>query len=120
MHCWLPQACNLLALVELPLTYLVAAFYKFAQLDNLESLRQKLLKNAEIGGLQGTLLLAAEGINATLCGSEIGIKDFIDLLRKEEAFNELYNECSNLVYRIAFSILKNKENSEDIKQMVFL
>ncbi|OON11946.1 MAG: hypothetical protein BTM30_07315 [Synechococcus lacustris str. Tous] len=80
---------NLLALVELPLTYLVAAFYKFAQLDNLESLRQKLLKNAEIGGLQGTLLLAAEGINATLCGSEIGIKDFIDLLRKEEAFNEL-------------------------------
>ncbi|NBV70247.1 MAG: hypothetical protein EBR69_06105, partial [Synechococcaceae bacterium WB4_2_0805] len=71
------------------MTYLVAAFYKFAQLDNLESLRQKLLKNAEMGGLQGTLLLAAEGINATLCGSEIGIKDFIDLLRKEEAFNEL-------------------------------
>ena len=71
------------------MTYLVAAFYKFAQLDNLESLRQKLLKNAEMGGLQGTLLLAAEGINATLRGSEIGIKDFIDLLRKEEAFNEL-------------------------------
>ena len=40
--------------------------------------------------------------------------------KQEEAFNELYNECSNLVYRIAFSILKNKENSEDIKQMVFL
>ena len=71
------------------MTYLVAAFYKFAQLDNLESLRQKLLKNANMCGLQGTLLLAAECINATLCGSEIGIKDFIDLLRKEEAFNEL-------------------------------
>ncbi|NDG78089.1 MAG: rhodanese-related sulfurtransferase, partial [Synechococcaceae bacterium WB8_1B_057] len=71
------------------MTYLVAAFYKFAQLDNLESLRQKLLKNAEMGGLQGTLLLAAEGINATLCGSEISIKDFIDFLQKEEAFNEL-------------------------------
>ena len=40
--------------------------------------------------------------------------------KQEEAFNELYNECSNLVYRISFSILKNKENSEDIKQMVFL
>lgn len=40
--------------------------------------------------------------------------------KKEENFNELYNEFSNLVYRIAFSILKNKDNSEDIKQIVFL
>lgn len=40
--------------------------------------------------------------------------------KQEDVFNELYNECSNLVYRIAFSILKNKENSEDIKQIVFL
>ena len=27
--------------------------------------------------------------------------------KQEDVFNELYNECSNLVYRIAFSILKN-------------
>ena len=40
--------------------------------------------------------------------------------KQEDVFNELYNKCGNLVYKIAFSILKNKENSEDIKQIVFL
>ena len=40
--------------------------------------------------------------------------------KQEDVFNELYNKCGNLVYKIAFSILKNKENSEEIKQMVFL
>lgn len=40
--------------------------------------------------------------------------------RNEEIFNELYNKYSDLVYKIAFSILKNKENSEEIKQIVFL
>ena len=35
--------------------------------------------------------------------------------KQEDVFNELYNKCGNLVYKIEFSILKNKENSEDIK-----
>lgn len=34
--------------------------------------------------------------------------------KQEDVFNELYNKCGNLVYKIAFSILKNKENSEEI------
>ena len=38
--------------------------------------------------------------------------------KQEDVFNELYNKCGNLVYKIAFSILKNKENSEDIKQKI--
>ena len=37
----------------------------------------------------------------------------------EILFNELYEKYGNLVYGIAFSILKNKENSEDIVQKVF-
>lgn len=39
---------------------------------------------------------------------------------KKEAFDLLYDKYSNLVYGAAFSILKNKENSEDILQKVFL
>lgn len=39
---------------------------------------------------------------------------------KNNKFNELYSKYSNLVYRIAFSILKNEENSKDIMQKVFL
>ena len=38
---------------------------------------------------------------------------------KEEAFNTLYKNYHKLVYGIAFSVLKNKDDSEDVSQMVF-
>lgn len=38
---------------------------------------------------------------------------------KELAFNKLYKNYKNLVYGVSFSILKNKENSEDVVQDVF-
>lgn len=38
---------------------------------------------------------------------------------REKSFNELYEKYGKLVYAISFSILKNKENSEDIVQIVF-
>ena len=38
---------------------------------------------------------------------------------REKSFNELYEKYGKLVYAISFSILKNKENSEDIMQIVF-
>lgn len=34
--------------------------------------------------------------------------------KNEIDFNKLYNKYSRLVYAVAFSILKNKEDSEDI------
>ena len=71
------------------MTYLVAAFYKFTALNQLESLRKRLLDKAELEQLQGTLLLAPEGINATLCGPEVGIKEFICLLQEEKEFRDL-------------------------------
>lgn len=40
--------------------------------------------------------------------------------KSEKEFNQFYEKYHLLVYRIAFSILKNKEDSEDIKQKVFL
>lgn len=39
--------------------------------------------------------------------------------KKDSIFNELYDKYNNLVYSIAFSLLKDKENSEDITQLVF-
>lgn len=38
---------------------------------------------------------------------------------KEQYFDKFYNNNYNLVYRISFSILKDKENSEDVTQNVF-
>lgn len=40
---------------------------------------------------------------------------FCRLKKKEKnAYEELYKKYSSLVYKIAFSILKDKENAEDI------
>lgn len=45
---------------------------------------------------------------------------FIEIANKnEEEFNKLYEKYKSLVYAISFSILKNKEASEDIVQIVF-
>lgn len=38
---------------------------------------------------------------------------------KEKSFNELYEKYSKLIYNIAFSILKSRENSEDVMQNLF-
>ena len=45
----------------------------------------------------------------------IGIKNGNEL-----DFNKLYDKYKSLVYGVAFAILKNKEDSEDIVQIVFL
>lgn len=46
---------------------------------------------------------------------------FCRLKKKEKnAYEELYKKYSSLVYKIAFSILKDKENAEDIMQNVFI
>lgn len=46
---------------------------------------------------------------------------FSKLKKKEKiAYEELYQKYSSLVYKIAFSILKDKENAEDIMQNVFI
>ncbi len=40
--------------------------------------------------------------------------------REKEIYEEIYNKYNKLVFKIAYSILKNKENSEDIMQNIFL
>src|SRR5574344_1628324 len=44
---------------------------------------------------------------------------FDEIRQGNNNFENLYNKYYRLVYKIAFSILKNKENSEDIAQNVF-
>lgn len=54
--------------------------------------------------------------------NEIELQELFYRLKQKEdtAYEELYQKYSPLVYQIAFSILKNKENAEDIMQNVFL
>lgn len=58
----------------------VAALYKFARLDGFEALRAPLAAFCCGRGIKGTLLLAHEGINGTVAGSEADIAALIDHL----------------------------------------
>ena len=59
----------------------VAALYKFAPFDDPAAMRPPLLTLCEEQGLCGTLLLAGEGINGTIAGSEAGLATVIDYIR---------------------------------------
>ncbi|RUY60749.1 rhodanese-related sulfurtransferase, partial [Mesorhizobium sp. M7A.F.Ca.CA.001.13.1.1] len=62
----------------------VAALYRFARLDAFEELRAPLAAFCCGRGIKGTLLLAHEGINGTVAGSETAIAELIAYLEAIE------------------------------------
>lgn len=57
--------------------------YCFARLDDPQALRQVLLAESAARHLRGTILLAHEGINLVLAGSEAGIEALLGLVRAQ-------------------------------------
>ena len=64
----------------------VAAFYQFVALPDFRELREPLRAFCAGLGLKGSVLLAAEGINGTVAGSEDGISALVEELRHGEVF----------------------------------
>jgi UPF0176 protein len=64
----------------------VAAFYQFVALPDFRELREPLRAFCAGLGLKGSVLLAAEGINGTLAGSEDGIGALVAELREGALF----------------------------------
>ncbi len=60
--------------------YKVAAFYQFAALPDFRELREPLRALCAELDLKGSVLLAREGINGTLAGSDDGIAAFVNQL----------------------------------------
>ena len=60
----------------------VAAFYQFAALPDFRELREPLRAIGTGLGLKGSVLLAHEGINGTLAGSDEGIDAFVGKLQQ--------------------------------------
>jgi UPF0176 protein len=67
----------------------IAALYRFVRLDNYESLRKPLLQFMLDNQIRGTLLLAAEGINGTVAGSQASITRLLDYLREDERLADI-------------------------------
>ncbi len=67
-------------------TYLTAAMYHFVSLPHFKTLREPLLKLCMSREIKGTLLLAHEGINGTVAGSEKAIIELLDYLKNNPFF----------------------------------
>ena len=67
----------------------IAAFYQFTPMTNLEELQSSLRKLLESLSVKGTILLATEGINGTIAGSNESMDEFELFLQKKKLFNEL-------------------------------
>ncbi|MGX2953293.1 oxygen-dependent tRNA uridine(34) hydroxylase TrhO [Shewanella sp. JL219SE-S6] len=72
----------------------VCALYKFVSLPDYEALRQPLLEIMEDNGIRGTLLLAAEGINGTVAGSENGINTLMAWLDAQNGLDNIVSKRS--------------------------
>ncbi len=72
----------------------VCALYKFVSLPDYEALRQPLLETMEDNGIRGTLLLAAEGINGTVAGSESGINTLMAWLDAQNGLDNIVSKRS--------------------------
>jgi len=71
------------------MSLLVAAFYRFAALENLPALRGELLQLAQAQEVSGTILLAAEGVNGTIAGADAGVQVLLDRLRQVSGLEHL-------------------------------
>jgi UPF0176 protein len=74
--------------------FLVAALYHFARFGRYQSFREPLQAFCDEHGIKGTLLLAAEGINGTVAGSDEAIARLLAYLRAEPEFAGLEHKES--------------------------
>ena len=69
--------------------WLVAAFYRFAPLPDPGALGCELQALGSTLALRGTLLLAPEGINGTLCGRDSAVETLLERLRRIPGVGDL-------------------------------
>lgn len=78
--------------------YSIISFYKFINIEDLEGLRMFLLENCNAQNIKGTILIAGEGINGTVAGSQSDIEQFCALFNSLKGFEDV-------TYRQSYSFL---------------
>jgi UPF0176 protein len=64
-------------------SFSIQAFYKFIPLSSCQTLQQQLLEVCKKEGVMGTILLAEEGINATLAGDFESLNEVVRFMQEE-------------------------------------
>ena len=94
--------------------YTVAAFYRFTTLENLPALQERLAGALRRLDARGTVLLADEGINGTLCIETSKASSLVDILRDVPGCGDLEpRESFNSVQ--AFRRLKVRLKTEIVR-----
>ncbi len=68
---------------------LVCALYKFVSLDNYKEMREPLREFMESESIKGTILLAEEGLNGTVSGSESAISKLLSYLNNDKRISPI-------------------------------
>lgn len=71
------------------MTWIIATFYKFVDLHDLPQLREDVLAESQRWGLCGTILLAEEGLNATVAGFRESLDHLLAWLQAHPAIGPL-------------------------------
>ena len=85
---------GLLPLVIVMADFLIAALYKFVHLPDFRELSAPLLEHCEAHDVKGTLLLAEEGINGTIAGTDAGVQAVLAYLRADQRLANLVHKES--------------------------
>lgn len=71
------------------MAYVVAAFYKFTDLPDVQQKQAELLTRSQNWQIRGTILLATEGINGTIAGSEAAVEQVLQDLQDDDRLAKL-------------------------------
>lgn len=71
------------------MSLILASFYKFVKLSDLETLQVSLLELCKQEEIKGTILLAPEGFNANIAGNNNGINNVINYFQNDFRFEDL-------------------------------
>jgi UPF0176 protein len=104
--------------------YIVTTFYKFIELDNLPEIRLQLIKVCNQQQIKGTILLAPEGVNATIAASRRSIDVFYQTMKANPLFSDIafresifpYQPFKRMKVRLKQEIIRFKVNNLDISQ----
>jgi len=94
--------------------FLTIAFYHFVVLKDIALLQLNIKHFCQGHEIKGTILLANEGINGTISGSKDNIRQFIQFIKTDNKFNEVFDALeykeswaqSNPFYRMKVRLKK--------------
>ena len=96
--------------------FVVAALYKFADLPDYRELQPVVQQLCDGAGSLGTILLAKEGINGTICAPAVGMAPILEWLAGEPRFEALSLKFS-FTTRQAFLRMEGAPEKNEIVTM---